>query len=272
MRRQGFTLIELSIVLVIIGLLVGGVMVGQSLIRASEMRSVITEINQYKSVFYAFRDKFNALPGDMRNAENFWGEIDPDPETCRTTLGTGTQTCNGDGNGKITGYPGGGTEVFRVWQHISNAQLLPVIYTGVTGPDSAHYDGELGKNIPASRISGTGYSIYYWGIQGVDFPNGQSWAVVYPGVQVIFPGIDYGNAIIFGQYVNNSFTTGATLTPNEAHSIDIKFDDGFAGKGKVTPFTNDFRDTNCTTTSDNSAEYDGSYDAIGCSLLFITGF
>ena len=72
-ETQGFSLVELSIVLVILGLLTGGILAGQNLIRASELRSVSTQINQLNTAFMTFRDTYFALPGDMRNAQDFWG-------------------------------------------------------------------------------------------------------------------------------------------------------------------------------------------------------
>ena len=63
--RDGFTLIELSIVLVIVGLLVGGVLVGQDLIRAAKIRSQIGQIEQFTLASQAFRLKYDSKPGDM---------------------------------------------------------------------------------------------------------------------------------------------------------------------------------------------------------------
>src|ERR1700722_5890685 len=62
---SGFTLIELSIVLVIIGLIVGGILVGQDLIKAAEVRAQLSQIEKYNSAVNTFRAKFNAIPGDM---------------------------------------------------------------------------------------------------------------------------------------------------------------------------------------------------------------
>ena len=66
----GFTLIELSVVLVIIGLIVGGVLVGQDLIRAATLQAQITQIQKFNTAANTFRLKFNALPGDVANAGN----------------------------------------------------------------------------------------------------------------------------------------------------------------------------------------------------------
>src|SRR5450432_727787 len=66
--ESGFTLIELSIVLVIIGLIIGGVLVGQDLIKAAEIRGQITQIEKYNTAVNTFRGKYNCLPGDCVNA------------------------------------------------------------------------------------------------------------------------------------------------------------------------------------------------------------
>jgi len=67
-KRSAFTLVELSIVLVILGLLVGGTLTGQSLIHAAELRSVVKDYEKYKTAMHVFEDKYFALPGDMTNA------------------------------------------------------------------------------------------------------------------------------------------------------------------------------------------------------------
>src|SRR5476651_1560647 len=63
--EHGFTLIELSIVLVIIGLIVGCILVGQDLISAAEVRATVGQIEKYNSAVNTFRGKYNSMPGDM---------------------------------------------------------------------------------------------------------------------------------------------------------------------------------------------------------------
>ncbi|MFM9890490.1 MAG: type II secretion system protein, partial [Rickettsiales bacterium] len=91
--RYGFSLVELSIVLVILGLLTGGILSGQSLIRAAELRSVSTEYNRYVTAVQTFRDKYFALPGDMTNAQSFWGSSANCPGTSAQG-NTDGKTCN----------------------------------------------------------------------------------------------------------------------------------------------------------------------------------
>ena len=104
--RQGFSLVELSIVLVILGLLTGGILAGQSLIRASQLRAVTTEHDRYVAAVQTFRDKYFALPGDMTNATKFWGAADGGDGIgfdCRGAETADIRTCNGNGDGRIGG-------------------------------------------------------------------------------------------------------------------------------------------------------------------------
>ena len=70
--QRAFSLVELSIVLVILGLLTGGILAGQSLIRAAELRSVTNEFQRYIVATQSFRDKYFAAPGDITDAHRFW--------------------------------------------------------------------------------------------------------------------------------------------------------------------------------------------------------
>ena len=104
--RQAFSLVELSIVLVILGLLTGGILTGQNLIRAAELRSVTTQFQAFHTASMTFRDKYFAMPGDMRNATDFWGSAGGSGtigDGCEAAAGSGTQTCNGDNDGMIDG-------------------------------------------------------------------------------------------------------------------------------------------------------------------------
>ena len=65
--RSGFTLVELSIVLVIIGLIAGGVLVGRDLIEAAAIRQQITQVERFKTAVQTFRTKYNGLPGDLES-------------------------------------------------------------------------------------------------------------------------------------------------------------------------------------------------------------
>jgi len=109
--QTGFTLIELAIVLVIIGLLLGGVLKGQELINSAKVKNMASDIKNIQIYVYSYQDKFKALPGDDRAA---------------TTHVKATK--NGDGNGEIDGTwadkISNNTEAFNFWQHVRLAGLV----------------------------------------------------------------------------------------------------------------------------------------------------
>jgi len=83
--RYGFTLIELSIVLVIIGLLAGGILVGRDLIRAAEIQRQVKQLQEYQLAFTTFKTKYNCIPGDCATATDYFGAA----------------VVNGNGNGLV---------------------------------------------------------------------------------------------------------------------------------------------------------------------------
>jgi prepilin-type N-terminal cleavage/methylation domain-containing protein len=116
-KQQGFTLIEIAIVLVIIGLLLGGILQGQSLINSARVRNLISQVDGVKAAFYGFQDRYRALPGDFTQA---------------TTQIAGATT-NGNGNGQIEPSPTS-PESIAVWDHLSHAGFINGTYSsnGVT--------------------------------------------------------------------------------------------------------------------------------------------
>jgi len=130
---RGFTLIEIAIVLVIIGLLLGGVLKGEELIRAARVRNLINEQQNIKAAFYGFQDRYRALPGDYGSAAN--------------NISCGATTCvNGDGNGRIEAPNAGGMhEEIMVWNHLTAAGFINGSFTA-TGADAAPTDANNPKN------------------------------------------------------------------------------------------------------------------------------
>ena len=68
-KQQGFTLVEIAIVLVIIGLLLGGILRGQELIQNARVRNIIDQQNGIKAAFFGFQDRFRMIPGDLTAAQ-----------------------------------------------------------------------------------------------------------------------------------------------------------------------------------------------------------
>ena len=96
--KAGFTLVELSIVLVIIGFLAGGVVVGKDLIKAAEIRSQISQIQEYNTATNTFKMKYNYLPGDMPPSEaTAFGFSNAFFDGCNNNTRDGVAIGNADG-------------------------------------------------------------------------------------------------------------------------------------------------------------------------------
>jgi prepilin-type N-terminal cleavage/methylation domain-containing protein len=248
--KHAFSLVELSIVLVILGLLVGGILSGQSLIRAAELRAISSEYNRYSTAVYSFRDKYFAMPGDMTNATAFWGAADAGNglgSDCTDVASTTITTCNGNGDGRVENNS---PESFRFWQHLANAGLIEGTYTGRTSAALGTWIFTPGVNAPRSRISNATWSFRYMGPLSA---SASTWAR------------DYGQGLGFGGG-GDYYTLPAALTPPELWNVDTKVDDGKPGLGRLVAYPAN----NCSDTSDGnvtSANYLLSSTTVACSLL-----
>lgn len=289
---NGFTLIELSIVLVIIGLIVGGVLVGRDLIKSAQLRSVLTDIEKFNSAANTFRTKYNCIPGDCTSTANFFSQN----QDCAGGTGTHTNltTCSGDGDGFITlmnsGDPQPPTsnywqfdETMLFWQHLSLAGLTNGNYYG----EMDWTDGILpGVNAPTSRLDGGCYSINSSDYAAMDatqkLPYDMSGNFIAIGNQKAHNGTDVStNNCIAGLY---------SLPAISAYNLDIKIDDGkpFTGTvqsmmdlyGGSSNLSSNTPDAGCLISTNiadwanypTNTTYDTAAPVTACQLFFKTSF
>lgn len=218
--QSAFSLVELSIVLVILGLLTGGILGGQALIRAAELRAVSTEHNRWVTAIRTFQDKYFALPGDMTNATAFWGAADGNNgigSDCRGAQTLDRRTCNGNGDGFIRPHPD--LEDSRVWQHLSNAGLIEGSYVGTGLP-----------YVTACNVLEPGCAV-----PGSKFKSGL-WSFFISDNSYIYPPYQNRNAFALAKspHFGNNRPQAFIMSGEEAWNIDSKIDDGSPGTGMVT--------------------------------------
>lgn len=255
--REGFTLVELSIVMVIIGLIIGGVLVGRDLINAAAVRAQISQIEKYKTAVNTFRGKYGYLPGDI-----------PDPAASSYGFAArGTGAAQGDGNGIIDGgcvalthrY---GCETALFWKDLGQAGLMDgdfsaVSYTG--GPITIPVTTGMANYIPSAKIGNGNYIAVYPGNGGGVWGDN--------GINYLFLGVITSTSAGPGDYV-----TSGGISPSQAYAIDIKTDDGLPQSGRIKTATGlaiqvdtTYSATNCATSA---TQYNITYSVFVCGLSF----
>lgn len=154
LREKGFTLVELAIVMVIIGMMIGAVLKGQAMIDNARQKRLISDLQGITAAYYSYLDMYNAIPGDDPDANSRWSGV-----------------ANGNGNGWIAGSvltPNG--ESLEAWQALRNARLIagdPAAggsaallrhpYGGRIGIGQFNFGGTLGtaNRIFVDNLSGT---------------------------------------------------------------------------------------------------------------------
>lgn len=195
-KKHGFSLVELSVVIVIIALVIGGVIAGRELVRQAELQSVISEYEELNGGTGTFFDKYGLLPGDFDDANNQWG--------CGAD-------CNGDGDGRVTWCQ----EALNAWVHLNEADIVLNSFDVTTGcPGTA----SVGINSPTSQVTSAGWSFYSvtpWGSTYSSQTEDHYFLIGREGTD------DSGN----------STTAAAFVTTEEAFAMDRKLDDGTPNTG-----------------------------------------
>ncbi len=245
--RHGFSLVELSIVLVILGLLTGGILTGQSLIRAAELRSVITEFQRFQVATHTFREKYFAMPGDMRNATAFWTSAGGDGTnaTCVNAQSNASNaTCNGNGDGRVGTAGTLYSERFTAWKHLANAGLVEGNYSGKTTGASGTWAVTAGVNVPASKNQNGIYDLYFAPCAASELFLAAKCDITHITHFIAYP------------------------TPEETWSMDQKLDDGSPVYGRFNvhrPSSVAFPN-NCASSDAASAVYNVSNKSAQCLI------
>jgi prepilin-type N-terminal cleavage/methylation domain-containing protein len=203
-HQAGFTLVELSIVLVIIGLIVGGVLVGQDMIRAAEIRSTIAQVESFNTAVNTFRDKYRNIPGDI---------LSSDAARFGFTARTGASG-RGDGDRLIEALPANpaylGHETALFWRDLAQVALIDNGFNTATDALVTAAAGTIDTYLPSAKI-GLGHYIVAYSSGGRNYFEIARVASVAAGV----------------------FTLENAMNPQVAFNIDDKLDDGSPLNGSV---------------------------------------
>ncbi len=195
--NHGFTLVELSIVIVIIGLLVAGVMSGRSLVQNSKLQNVIKELKELETAVIQFKDKFKYYPGDIPNATTYW---------------TGGITGNGNDDWFIALTDIHYAENYRTFQHLSLAGFISGNFTGTGGSGLT----VIGTNSPKSIYKNTATYFFYSNTLWNNYKRGNSLTMCGTG---------------------GSGWNDPKVNVIDAYNIDTKIDDGKPYIGQIITYS-----------------------------------
>jgi len=217
-KTSGFTLVELAIVIVIIGLIIGGVLVGQDLIKAATIRSAVSDVEKFNAAATTFRGKYNGLPGDLAAAKaiEFGLSAGADANAAGTPgLRDGNSTIDQSGGGVVTNLSG---EIGLFWKDLGATGLIGGSYIGMgttVGPAAAVTASNVGTFLPRSKLRDSAYYLAYQ-------QTGRNMFYV---------------ATITAAITTGAITASDALTALEAKAIDEKLDDGSPTTGIAITMT-----------------------------------
>lgn len=235
----------------VIGLLIAGVLKGQELIENARHTQYIRQINAYDTAQLTFRAIYSALPGDIRYPDRRLPNCTAAP--CSTS---------GNNNGRLTEHfiivasnmrfinTNIIAEPRNFWVHLYAAGLITGIDPSI--PNATPFSNQMGKEVPAGPIPGTGVVVDFYGCQNT----------LWYGAEHVTPG----NYYIIRRAGNNDFA----LTPAGAFFIDQKLDDGKARTGNIRPVGRAAagypEPGTCVTTPSATSDYAINYGQPACNL------
>lgn len=247
-KNQGFTLIELSVVLIVISLIVSGAVAGQSIINSAKIRSIISDYKKVSTAVNTFKLQYNALPGDFNKAVEY---------------GIG----NNDGikDRKISPNR---VESIYFWEQLSKSNLFPGNFTGAAGSPTL----QIGVNIPKASY-GNDVAMHVGYIQ----QDGPGLNGINSSRDDLFGEIDNFNFLTFALRTNDTVFSNPFLNVTDTQAIDTKMDDGLADAGimyaanRANSNSNNARCVNNRVRNDGGASYDMDQEGENCRIIFNIG-
>jgi prepilin-type N-terminal cleavage/methylation domain-containing protein len=192
--QSGFSLIEVSMVILIITVLIVAIIAGISLMKEAQLRSVVADFQNNITAYNNFKTRFRFIPGDFTEAFAYWD----------TQCSNNANNCNGNGNGIIdySDVSIQNNEINQAWKHLELADMIDRDIATVTSIETI-----IGINAPASKQTAAGFIL----IGGTD----------------AFPFKPTKNSIFLASQTPSKTLLNSAVTPEFAFKLDQKVDDAY---------------------------------------------
>lgn len=223
MSGRGFTLVEMSILLIIVGLIMGGVLIGRDLVESARIRAFITQINNYKLAAATFRNKYGGMPGDLEaGAASSFGFTDRSGAGYNHNNNGFIESCNGNDS-----WNNFGCEAALFWSDLSASKLITENFSQTIDDNNIEIDdGEQTLYFPSAKLDGSLY------VMMVGQSEGSPWLCE-----------NFGNCYMISKVTSTAADGSYTgsfplpgLSSMRAYIIDSKLDDGNPGTGSVVAY------------------------------------
>lgn len=254
MKRNAYSMIELAIAVVIIGLLTVSIVGGRKLLFSANTNRIVQEYHNFKSAVENFKDLYGYLPGDYPDAYQHWGSdvgcLDA------SVLSADYDGCNGDGDGKIELIATGG-EAYKVVQHLAQSRIIPgnfpIVEARLDDPKSEFYPSRLSNAYYSALYTNSNYPTCW---SGFDTSHGSEAKC---GRHKMFLG--YFDA-------TSNVPDSPALAPLEAKRIDDKIDDDDPWSGFVQIRYAEASSCNGASNAAGVGSYDLTAQAKLCLPMF----
>lgn len=234
-KNMGFSLLEVSIVLVVIGFIIGAVLFGQDMIQAAKIRALMTQTERLEAAINTFYSKYKNFPGDIAQSpstsiiypwQDFFNGL-----PAHTTVGG-----NGDGFiSNLTTLPSAGVATVNLGAAAATPSEIALycFQLNVLGLIDSNCNGNggtatIGSNVITSKHGSGGLAVY------TGFVNSYTTGATIGNIRHFFH-IGFKDGVAAS---GDSIPTDDTFTPREAFMVDSKLDDGLPASGSVIPFGN----------------------------------
>ena len=250
--EKGFTLVELAVVMIIVGLLIGGILKGQEMISNAQVTSTIAQAKSFDAAISTFRDQYQGLPGDIAGTRLAncgpvcTQALFPGDNLISSAAGTALQPGAADTTNA--------TEVAKAWAQLAAANLI----TGVDQSAATTAAPTAGVSIPEASISSSSWQVG-------SIPN----ATAATGAVLTDATLTRGGVYLLldNSGIAAASGTTASLTPAIASRMDEKLDDGAPNTGSVLATGGAAGTATCASAADETAVYNSSLNSNLCGLL-----